>query len=129
MIEIKNVCKIYSQNTGNFDITFNVNDKEVFGIIGPNGSGKTTLIRQILGFIKPDSGQIQINKLVEPWTKREEMMDFTGYVAGEISLFNYMSGIEYLKIVATTKKNVDWEFVEKLIEHFELNAKTKIKKC
>ena len=49
MIEIKNVTKKYGDETAIKNITFNVNNGEIFGFIGHNGAGKTTLIKSIVG--------------------------------------------------------------------------------
>ncbi|AUB31808.1 ATP-binding cassette domain-containing protein [Spiroplasma floricola] len=127
MLIVKNVTKTYSKNTGNFDISLNVKENEVYGIMGPNGAGKSTLIRQILGFVKPDSGEITV-KDFDSFKKTKEIMFFSGYIAGEIALYDGLTGIQYLKIVAKLKRNVDWNFVEKLLNFFELDAKKKNKK-
>lgn len=127
MLEIRNLSKIYKENAGNFNININVPDGKCFAIIGPNGAGKTTLVKQILGLIKPDGGKITVNNL-DSWTKRKEIMMFTGYIPGEIALYNDLSGLKFLKIISSLKKNVEWDFVEDLIEHFDLDIKTKIKK-
>ena len=49
MIEIKSVTKKYGENTALDDVSFNVNDGEIFAFIGHNGAGKTTLIKAIVG--------------------------------------------------------------------------------
>ena len=49
MIEIKNVTKKYGEKKAISDISFNVNDGEIFAFIGHNGAGKTTLIKSIVG--------------------------------------------------------------------------------
>lgn len=56
IIKIDKLTKDYGNKRGNFNVSFEINEGEVFGFIGPNGAGKTTTIRHILGFIKPDSG-------------------------------------------------------------------------
>ena len=48
MIEIKNLTQVYASGKGIFDVSFNVNDGEVFGYLGPNGAGKTTTIRMMM---------------------------------------------------------------------------------
>ena len=58
VIEISHITKDYGQNRGVFDVSFSVKQGEVLGFLGPNGAGKTTTIRQIMGFIKPDSGSL-----------------------------------------------------------------------
>ncbi|AGM26573.1 ABC transporter ATP-binding protein [Spiroplasma syrphidicola EA-1] len=127
MIEIKKVTKIYGKNIGNFNISININNGEIYGILGPNGAGKTTLIRQIMGFIKSDAGVISFNNL-NPWLNSKEIMEDTGYLSGEISLYENLKGIEYLKLIKNFRPKVNWKYVEKLILHFELNVNTKIKK-
>ncbi|AHI53751.1 ABC transporter ATP-binding protein [Spiroplasma sabaudiense Ar-1343] len=127
MLEIKNLSKNYGDKVGNFDINMLIEDGEVYGIIGPNGAGKTTLIRQILGSIKSSSGSIIING-IDPQKDSKAIMEFTGYVAGEISLYENMTGIQFLKLIASLKKGSQWDFVEKLINHFDLDASRKIKK-
>lgn len=127
MLEIKNVTKKYGEKAGNFNIDLTISEGQTFGIVGPNGAGKTTLIRQILGFIKSDSGQITINDL-NPWIKRAEIMNFTGYIAGEISLYDNLTGKAFLKLISNLKPGVEWSFVEKLINHFDLDISKKIKK-
>ena len=49
MIEIKNVVKKYGKKVALKDISFNVEDGEIFAFIGHNGAGKTTLIKSIVG--------------------------------------------------------------------------------
>ncbi|AHI52506.1 ABC transporter ATP-binding protein [Spiroplasma culicicola] len=127
MVKIENLSKKYGVGAGNLKINLSIKEGEVYGLVGPNGAGKTTLIRQIMGFVKPDEGAITINDLV-PWTQRDTIMAFTGYVAGEIALAEHMKGITFLKLCASLKDNVDWDFVERLIIFFELEVDKKIKK-
>ena len=60
VIEISHITKDYGQNRGVFDVSFAVRQGEVLGFLGPNGAGKTTTIRQLMGFIRPDSGKVSI---------------------------------------------------------------------
>ncbi|PPE05904.1 ABC transporter ATP-binding protein [Williamsoniiplasma lucivorax] len=127
MIKITNLTKRYGTNIGNFDINVEVKDNEIYGILGPNGAGKTTLIRQILGFIYSDKGEISINGL-NPQKDAQKIMEFTGYVAGEISLFENLTGEKYIKLMAGLRSVDDWDFIDKLIQHFEIDTSRKIKK-
>ena len=61
MIEIKNVTKKYGNNIALNNISFNVNNGEIFAFIGHNGAGKTTLIKSIVGIHEFDEGDILIN--------------------------------------------------------------------
>jgi branched-chain amino acid transport system ATP-binding protein len=58
VLQIKNVSKAFGGVQALKDVSFDVHEGEIFGIIGPNGSGKTTLINCITGFIKMDSGKV-----------------------------------------------------------------------
>lgn len=127
MITITNLTKEYGNDKGNFNINLVVNDNEVYGIIGPNGSGKTTLIRQIMEFISSDSGEIQVNGL-NPRHDTKKIMNETGYLPGEITLYNNLTGRQYLQIAASLRGNVEKEWLEKLIKHFDVDVKIKIKK-
>ena len=55
-IECRNLTKYYGDVRGIDDVSFTVEDGEVFGFLGPNGAGKTTAIRTLLGFLSPTSG-------------------------------------------------------------------------
>ena len=61
MIEIKNVTKKYGEKVALKDVTFTVNDGEIFAFIGHNVAGKTTLIKSIVGIQDFDKGDILIN--------------------------------------------------------------------
>ena len=58
ILQVKDVCKTFGGVQALLNVSFSVQQGEVFGIIGPNGSGKTTLINCITGFIKMDSGKV-----------------------------------------------------------------------
>lgn len=127
IIQLKNLTKQYANNAGCFDINITINESEVYGFIGPNGAGKTTVIRQMVGFIKSDSGTAKILNY-DSWKESEKIMTSLGYLSGEIKLPEYMTGHEYLKTLTIIRSNVSWPYVEKLINYFELDSKRKIKK-
>jgi branched-chain amino acid transport system ATP-binding protein len=57
ILQVTDVSKTFGGVQALLNVSFSVQQGEVFGIIGPNGSGKTTLINCITGFIKMDSGE------------------------------------------------------------------------
>lgn len=127
VIDLKNITKNYKPNVGCFNINITVNKGEVYGFIGPNGAGKTTLIRQMVGFIKSDEGNGTILDY-DIWKNSKDIMKNIGYLAGEVILPEYMTGLNYLKTIANIRKNVDWNYTNKLIDYFDFNPNTKIKK-
>jgi branched-chain amino acid transport system ATP-binding protein len=58
MFDIKNLSKSFGGVAAVNDVSFKINEGELFGVIGPNGAGKTTLFNLITGFLKADSGEI-----------------------------------------------------------------------
>lgn len=59
-IEVTDLTKRYGDIAANDEITFDVEEGEIFGFLGPNGAGKTTTIRLLLGLIKPTSGTAKV---------------------------------------------------------------------
>lgn len=76
-VEIQGLCKAYGEKVllQDFNYIFLRNDR--IGIIGPNGSGKSTLMKMIAGWVKPDSGNIQIGQTVKMgyFSQENEAMD------------------------------------------------------
>lgn len=126
-ILISHVTKDFGQGKGVFDISFYVKKGEVFGYLGPNGAGKSTTIRQLLGFMKPDSGSLRILDM-DCFTKASEIQKYIGYLAGEIAFVDNMNGMEYLKFIARLRGMKDETRMKELIDMFELNPAGKIKK-
>lgn len=63
VIDISNLTRDYGGGKGIFDVTFQVDEGEVFGFLGPNGAGKTTAIRHPTGFIKNKSAANQTSAI------------------------------------------------------------------
>ena len=61
MIEIKNVTKYYGRNKAVDNVSFEIQDGAVFGLLGTNGAGKSTLLRVMAGILKPEQGDVVID--------------------------------------------------------------------
>lgn len=127
VIKIENLVRDYGGGKGVFDISFHVNQGEAFGFLGPNGAGKTTTIRHLMGFLKPRSGECTIDGL-DCWDKRDQVQARLGYIPGEISFFEDLSGTEFLKFITEYRRLGTRSRKEELLERFELDPKGKIKK-
>ena len=98
MIEIKNVTKKYGNNIALKNISFNVNDGEIFAFIGHNGAGKTTLIKSIVGIHTFDEGDILINgKSIkkEPIACKKQM----AFVPDNPELYEQMKAINFINFI------------------------------
>ncbi len=98
-VKLRGVAKRYSDIIAVDHIDLDVEDGEIFGLLGPNGSGKTTTLKMILGLVKPDAGSINvlgINSEEEP----VEVKRRVGYVPESPRLYEFLTGLEYLDFVA-----------------------------
>ena len=85
LIEVKNIKKNYGKKEAVKGISFNVEEDEILGLLGPNGSGKTTTIGMLLGLLKPTSGQIFINNL-KLEENRIEILEMINFISPYIEL-------------------------------------------
>jgi ABC-2 type transport system ATP-binding protein len=119
IIKVDHLTKDYGHHRGVFDISFEIKEGEVFGFLGPNGAGKTTAIRQMLGFIYPDSGNIVIGGKEVKKSYYEINADI-GYLPGEINFPEGMTGIEFIKWCAELRGLPDLTRSYELIDRFHL---------
>ncbi|HOZ29772.1 MAG TPA: ABC transporter ATP-binding protein [Bacteroidales bacterium] len=127
MIEIHNLTKDFGRSKGVFDVSFNIKEGEVFGFLGPNGAGKTTTIRHLMGFLNAGAGSCSINGL-DCRKNSAEIMKTVGYLPGEPALFDSMTGLQFFNFIAKMRQKTDMSLCQQLIDRFELDAVTKIRK-
>ena len=84
-LEIIDLSKTYNSKEAVQNISFNVNENEIIGILGPNGCGKTTTIGMILGLLKPTKGKVLING-VEIEKQRVELLNELNFISPYIEL-------------------------------------------
>ncbi len=99
-IEVDSLTKVYSNGTKAVDdISFSVEEGEIFGMLGPNGAGKTTTIKMITTLAKPTTGSIQVFG-VDAVRNSEEVRKMFGLVPQAISVDGDLTGYENLLIFA-----------------------------
>jgi ABC-2 type transport system ATP-binding protein len=97
------------------DITFDVKEGELFGLLGPNGSGKTTIIRSILGLVKRNSGKVLINNY-DLDTNFEEAIRSVGAIVENPKFYDYMSGYQNLEIFSYMYDNISTKRIEEVVD-------------
>lgn len=127
IIEIKNLTKNYGHGCGVFDLNLSIEQGEVFGFAGTNGAGKTTTIRQLMGFLKPQSGSATINGL-DCWKDSAEIKKNVGYIPGEIAFPDAPTGTEFLKRQAELMGLKDMSYAETLIKKLQLDPTANLKR-
>jgi ABC-type multidrug transport system ATPase subunit len=99
IIEVRGLTKSFNEITAVDNLTFTVNEKEVYGFLGQNGAGKSTTIRMLLTLIRPSEGQIRIFGL-DLATHRKEILQRTGAIIEKPDLYKYLTAIENLNLFA-----------------------------
>lgn len=127
LIEIKNLTKDYGNNQGIFNINLNIEKGEMVGFVGTNGSGKTTTIRNIMGFIKPTSGEVKVKGL-SSYEHASEISKLIGYVPGEIAFPDLPTGIDFLKCQAEFLNLKNMDYANELIERLQLDPRANLKR-
>jgi ABC-2 type transport system ATP-binding protein len=100
IMEVKNLCKTYGSLIAVDDISFEVFEGEIFGMVGPNGAGKTTTIECIEGLRRPDGGQARLLGM-DPWQKRREIAEQVGVQLQESALPSRLRVREALAMFAS----------------------------
>jgi len=121
IITIKGATKDYGQERGIFDIDLEIKKGECFGYVGTNGSGKTTTIRSIMGFIRPDEGEVLVKGL-DAWKDSVAIKQYVGYVPGEIAFPPFKTGLEFLEKQAGYLGIDDLSYMYELLDLFKLDA-------
>ena len=127
VIEIERLTKDYGHNRGVFDVSFQVEEGEVYGFLGPNGAGKTTTIRHIMGFLRPQAGSVKVNGM-DSWTNARDIQRNLGYLPGEIALPESMNGTEFIRMMAELRGIRDLSRTRSLMDRFELDPSGRLKR-
>ena len=98
-IKINNVSKSFGDVKALDNISLEINDGELFGLIGPDGAGKTTLFKSLVTLLKADSGTSTVCGL-DTVSKRKEIRQIVGYMPGTFSLYSDLTVYENLKFFA-----------------------------
>ncbi|MBD2868152.1 ABC transporter ATP-binding protein [Paenibacillus arenilitoris] len=125
VIELNGLTKTYGGARGVTDLSFTVEEGEIFGFIGPNGAGKSTTIRTMLGLIYPTSGSARIfgKDCIEhgPEIKKE-----IGYLPSEVFYYDNMRVKDLLNYSASFYKKDCAGRIKALAERMELDLTKKI---
>ena len=116
MIEIKNVTKKYGSKKAVDNVSFDVNDGDIFAFIGHNGAGKTTLIKSIVGIHDFDEGNILIDGMSIK-DNPVECKKLMAFVPDNPETYEHMKAIDYINFICDMY-DIDTETREKNIKKY-----------
>ena len=119
-IKISNIVKEYKDVTALKDVSFSVNEGELFGLLGVNGAGKTTLIKILSGLTKKTNGEAKILGL-DLDNDLNEIKKIIDVSPQETSVAPNLTVIENLKFFANIYDKYDEAYLKKVIDVFDLN--------
>ena len=95
MISVKNITKTFKDFNALNNLSIEVSQGEIYGLLGSNGAGKSTTINILLGFLDPNSGEAFINGINATSEKLKARKNI-GYIPENVNLYPYLTGIENL---------------------------------
>ena len=109
IINLENISAFYNKLKALDNLSFSVEESEIFGLLGPNGSGKTTTLKILTGLIKPVAGRALIKNL-DTWNDRNKLKGYIGYCP-QFNSFNekltVRENIKYFAELYEIKDNLD----------------------
>lgn len=103
MIEVSHLTKKYGGHLAVDDVSFTVEDGQIYGLLGPNGAGKSTIMNILTGYLSATSGQVTVAGHPLP-EEADEAKVCVGYLPEQPPLYPEMTVGEYLNFVAELKK-------------------------
>lgn len=122
IIETVNLTKDYNRQTAVKDLSFKVNEGEVFGFLGPNGAGKTTTLLMLMGLSHPSAGSAKVCGF-DPLRNAREVKRIAGYLPENVGFYEDLDAVQNLEYVASLngiETNKASEKIDELLDLVEL---------
>ena len=120
IIQTNHLTKSYGRSRGIINVTFAVEEGEVFGFLGPNGAGKTTSMRILMGLLHANNGSAIIGGM-DCWKQATDVKKLVGYLPGEFSFDPGMRGAHIIEYLGHLRGGVDQAYVRQLVERLGLD--------
>jgi ABC-2 type transport system ATP-binding protein len=126
VIEVEHLGKRYGDFTAVEDLSFQVDDGAVLGLVGPNGAGKTTTLRCVTGIIPATQGRVRIggvDLLADPVAVKRQL----AFIPDEPRLFDHLTVEQHLNFVARLYGVADWrERAQPILDELEMGDKLRL---
>ena len=125
ILKVDNLSKYYGDIRGVENVSFSLNEGEIFGFIGPNGAGKSTTIRSIMNLINKNEGKVYVYG--KEFKKQDsEIKSLIGYLPSEINLYDDLTVKQILDYHASFYKKDVSARKEELVNRFQLDVSKRI---
>ena len=122
LISIQNIIKSFKNLKAVDNLSLEIKEGEIYGLLGSNGAGKSTTLNILLGFLTPDSGTALING-VDTTDNSDEARKQIGYIPENVSLYPYLTGVENLDYFCKLNdKNHSPEKLEEFLDKCGLDS-------
>lgn len=120
-IQVQNLIKTYGKVKALKGISFDVNEGELFGLIGPDGAGKTTIFRILTTLLKPNSGKASVLDF-DVVSDYKKIRPIVGYMPGRFSLYQDLSvreNISFFASVFGTTLEANYDLIKPIFSQLE----------
>jgi len=97
-VELKGVVKRYNELIAVNNLSLNIRQGEIFGLLGPNGSGKSTTLKMLLGLVQPDEGSVKVLG-IDAKQDPVAIKRLVGYAPETPRIYEFLTGIEFLDFI------------------------------
>jgi ABC-2 type transport system ATP-binding protein len=119
-VRTEGLTKSYGSVLALDDVDLSVHPGEVFGYLGPNGSGKSTTLRLLMGLLRPTSGTAEVLGL-DAWSSAADVHRGVGYVPGELSLYDRLTGRQHVTYFGHLRGNTDDKTAVMIADRLDLD--------
>ena len=126
VIDTRDLTLYYGRQVGIDGVTMTVEQGEVFGFLGPNGAGKTTTQRVLMDVMRADRGKALLFGL-DSRADGVEIRKRVGYLPGELSLPDTMTGRQFLDVMGAVRGMKDKTYRDELIDRLDLDPSRRLK--
>jgi ABC-2 type transport system ATP-binding protein len=119
IIETKDLSRVYNHHRAVDEVSFHIEEGEVFGFLGPNGAGKTTTLLMLMGLTRPTSGTARVCGL-DPVRQAKAVKAQVGYLPENVGFYGDLNAVQSLEYIADLNALARREAAEKIRDVLEV---------
>ena len=125
MIKLENIHKTFGKYPAISDVSLNIEDSQVFGLVGTNGAGKSTMLRMISGVLRQDSGEITLDG--QPVYDSPDIKRQIFFIPDDPFFFPNGNAADMCSYYRTVYQNFNPVLFEKMLGDFSLDPKSPVR--